>query len=172
MGHVAIFRNDLESLDRLCVADDIVEKNGSVFFDPKKRNSRTSVQALEMSRINAYQGSSYVTEPVALEVWAFAAAVEDSPRVSAFEGGILESDEKVFLESRQRVSQSARLPKKILLKIGVKRRGRSFMRVLSRRGGVASRFPIGLKWFSRLHMWAPVLAITLTLVTRGNHNTV
>lgn len=78
---------------------------------------------------------------MALEVWAFAAAVEDSPRVSAFEGGILESEEKVPLESRQILYLISRLPEKGLLRIGGECRGQTFMRVLSRRGEVASRFP-------------------------------
>jgi len=32
--HVAIFRNDLETFDRLVVADYVVEVMGSIFFDP------------------------------------------------------------------------------------------------------------------------------------------
>jgi hypothetical protein len=36
MRHVAIFRDDLEALDGFCVADDIVEVDGTVFFDPSE----------------------------------------------------------------------------------------------------------------------------------------
>ena len=34
MGHVAVFRDDLESLDCLGVAYYVVEEEGAVFFDP------------------------------------------------------------------------------------------------------------------------------------------
>lgn len=34
MGHVALFCDDLESLDRFCVADHIVEEDWSVLFYP------------------------------------------------------------------------------------------------------------------------------------------
>jgi hypothetical protein len=36
MWHIAIFGYDLEALDCLCVADDIIEENGTVFLDPGK----------------------------------------------------------------------------------------------------------------------------------------
>jgi hypothetical protein len=37
MRHVAIFGDNLQTLDRFCVSDDIIEENGAVLFDPKDR---------------------------------------------------------------------------------------------------------------------------------------
>jgi hypothetical protein len=34
--HVAVLGNDLEAFNRLGVADNVVEENGAVFFDPEK----------------------------------------------------------------------------------------------------------------------------------------
>lgn len=41
MRHVAIFRNDLQALNSFCVADDIVEVDGTVFFDPSEARRQT-----------------------------------------------------------------------------------------------------------------------------------
>jgi hypothetical protein len=34
MGHIAIFRNDLQALDCLGVSNNVVKKYGTVFLDP------------------------------------------------------------------------------------------------------------------------------------------
>jgi len=34
MGHIAIFGYNLQSLNRLCITDDIVEEDWSVLLDP------------------------------------------------------------------------------------------------------------------------------------------
>lgn len=37
MRHIAIFRNDLQALNGLCVANHIVEEDRAVFLDPEKK---------------------------------------------------------------------------------------------------------------------------------------
>jgi hypothetical protein len=38
MGHIAIFRYDLQSLNRLCISDHVVEEDWPVFLDPDVPN--------------------------------------------------------------------------------------------------------------------------------------
>lgn len=43
MGHIAIFGNDLEALDRFDVANYVVEEDGAVFLDPAGAGQLRSV---------------------------------------------------------------------------------------------------------------------------------
>ena len=84
MRHVSILGDDLEPLDRLDVADDIVQKDWAVFLDPVATSE--SVAFLTVTNISvggvkgAHQGSS---RPGTISPWALscflAAAVADSP---------------------------------------------------------------------------------------------
>ena len=39
MGHVAIFRNNFQALDRLCVADNIIQEDRSIFLNPREEKN-------------------------------------------------------------------------------------------------------------------------------------
>lgn len=78
MRHISIFRNDLEALNGLRIANDVVEENRAVFLDPRAGGFVTRWWIWERSCGRSYHGRSYVL-PLGLALRAFLIApVDDS----------------------------------------------------------------------------------------------
>jgi hypothetical protein len=89
MRHISFPRDDLQSLDCLCVAHHIVEEDRAVLLNPVRRSSTLETfQHHEGQPDGTYHGNSYVADPFATEgVKVF--LDDDSPFSSTFAAGIV-----------------------------------------------------------------------------------
>lgn len=61
MRHIAIFGDDLEALNCLCIADDIVKENGAVLLNPGRKGQlripqvRSSILTKEAHSLKEHQ---------------------------------------------------------------------------------------------------------------------
>jgi hypothetical protein len=84
MRHVSFLCDDFQPLNRLCVADNIVEENWAIFFHPANSLVKLGDEA---SLGGMYHGSSYVVDELAT---ALEAELDDSPGCSGFCAGIFD----------------------------------------------------------------------------------